>query len=65
MMSILVLVVVNEKRRVVRVELSRAEKLDSLPIAGTRNEAALVESLLHAIMSTAPIPALDDELLVG
>jgi hypothetical protein len=55
----------REKAGVDKVILSRGNEQDVLPISGMKDGPEVLEKLLWAVMSTAPIPDLDDELLVG
>jgi hypothetical protein len=59
------LVVVARDRKAIKATLLRAGQKDVLPFSQMRHSAAVIEQFWRAVLSTAPIPTLSDEELIG
>lgn len=59
------LVVVARDRKAIKATLLRTGQKDILPFAQMRHPAEAIEQFWRAVLSTAPIPKLSDEDLIG
>jgi hypothetical protein len=58
-------IVVSREGKLIKVALGRAGQKDTLSFKHMRRPAEAIEHFWQAVLSTAPIPALSDEELVG
>jgi hypothetical protein len=59
------LIVVRREAKSLHATLLRDDRKDALPFRQLRRPAPVVEHFWRAVLSTAPIPALSDEELIG